>query len=53
MRYFLKSIFLNIVSLLKNNKRITETETVVYFDLLATNGCGNDGNGICEDKIHI
>lgn len=36
MRYFLKSLFLNVVSLFKPNKRISVAELDVYFDLLAS-----------------
>lgn len=50
MRYFLKSLFLNIVSLFKTNKRISVTEAGVYFDLLALNSkCGYADPNMCKE----
>lgn len=32
MRYFLKNLFLYIISLFKTNKKFSATNTAVYFD---------------------
>lgn len=48
----LKYLFYSFKSIFQPAIQISDADVQgVFFDLLATNGCGDDGNSICKDNL--
>lgn len=52
MYNILKYLFYYFKSIFKPAVCVSDADAAeVFFDLLATNGCGDDGNQICKDNL--